>query len=141
MAAEATLRGLVRRFVTTERMKALLARDQAASCQPQEPGAMIVGSNHNSSRHFEYIRLTGRIDLERQGKYAESSQVVLAVLAVIAALYLLKVDPDPDRRRAGAGLHALAAGRLFPPHVSPMARWGPGLCSCCWSSAGSTWPA
>jgi hypothetical protein len=36
-AAEATLRGLLRRFVTPERVEALLVRKEAESCQPQEP--------------------------------------------------------------------------------------------------------
>ena len=56
--------------------------------------------------------------MDRQGKYAASSQVILAVLAVIAALYLLQDDPDSGGRGACARLHAFSHGRFLPPLVS-----------------------
>ena len=75
------------------------------------------GSNH-SSRHENWSRFAGRIDLERQGKYAASSQVILAVLAVIAALYLLKAILVPIAV-------ALVLACMFYPLAAFFRRWFP----------------
>ena len=56
--------------------------------------------------------------MERQGKYAASSQVILAVLAVIAALYLLRPILIPIAV-------SLVLACMFSPVAAFFRRWFP----------------
>ena len=91
-------------------MKGILRFDKA--------GAMIGTSIHLQAARLLEACSPGGAPLDRQGTYAASSQVILAVLAVIAALYLLRMILVPMAV-------ALVLACMLSPIAAFFRRWFP----------------
>ena len=108
--AEATLRSLIRRFAEPWRLDRVADGRRASPCD-RAGRATKIGALRDSCR-----RADREDKVDRLPKEASRAQVVLAVLAVIAAPLPAQDDPDSGRLCAGAVVHALASGEFLRRH-------------------------